>query len=104
MAALFVAASLAVAGCGVDSVVAEFCAELCDCEDCNDAELETCEIKSQRTLDIAENQGCDDDFLDFLDCITSKNDCEDDEFEYSESCYDESDDYYDCRDSVPIDW
>jgi hypothetical protein len=88
---------------GRDSAVVDFCAEVCDCEDCNDAELEECEIRAQRNLDIAEIQGCDADNLDYLDCATRKGDCEDDDYWAGESCMDESEDHYDCRDDRIID-
>ncbi len=91
--------ALSVVGC-TPAIVADYCAEYCDCERCNDTELEECEIRREGRIDYYAIYDCDDLYIEYLECVLDEADCDqdDDWYVHGDDCDHEREDYRDCYD------
>jgi hypothetical protein len=74
-------------GCGTS--VADLCDEMCDCEDCSDADYDECVAQGEEIEEDAEKVGCGDEFADYVDCIVDSASCEDGRFRADTDCMNE---------------
>jgi hypothetical protein len=87
---LMMVGSLWLCGCGAS--IKSFCEDTCDCEGCSDAALEECIEEGEELAAEAEEQGCGDEWDDFLDCGDDSFECEEGNATFDESCEDLLDD------------
>jgi hypothetical protein len=91
-------AAVALAACE-NSAVVSYCKEMCDCEDCNDEDLDACEAKTAGELDAAGEYDCDDEYVALLDCQADDGKCQKVEggrLYAVDGCADEAEEYAEC--------
>ena len=71
-------AAFAAAACGPEEVVVNYCDKKCDCERCRESQIEVCEIRYEGYVDMYSEYECDDEYLDYLDCVRKKGTCDTD--------------------------
>ncbi|MBW2457422.1 MAG: hypothetical protein JRI68_23140 [Deltaproteobacteria bacterium] len=73
---LMLVAGAWLSGCGAS--YADLCEEACDCRgDCSDEELDECIAHGEELEDLANSDGCGDDFDDWVDCMDENFVCDD---------------------------
>lgn len=85
-----------VSGCGTDALVEDSCLILDDCLDYNERELEACGVRGQGLLDQSAIYGCEDSYIEYLECFVDEDDCVDGAVE----CANEYADFADCVDDA----
>lgn len=83
-------------GCGTDALVEDSCLILDDCFNYNERELDECRTRGQGALDEASIYGCEDAYIEALECFVEEDDCNDGALE----CADEYADYAECIDDA----
>jgi hypothetical protein len=83
-------------GCGTDALVEDSCLILEDCFDYNERELEECRARGQGLLDQSAIYGCEDSYIEALECFVDEDDCE----SGAVDCADEYSDYAECVDDA----
>lgn len=74
--ALFTVVFLAaLPGCGPS--ISSMCDDICECEGCSDDELDDCIDEGEDLEREVENEGCEDQFDDYLDCASEELECHD---------------------------
>jgi hypothetical protein len=98
-----VALSLAVLllGCGtLFSGFKEYCEEAVDCADGNSDDEEACMLNIHNDRRVARVYGCEDDYMDYMECMKEDADCESsgryDYWTADGDCADDYEDYVDC--------
>jgi hypothetical protein len=109
---LAASAALSVTTCGT-ALVEDYCDEQCDCIGCSEQEREACSIEREGRIGHYAAYGCEDQYLDYLQCHVDNGRCEEfdggDEFftdcnDAGEcECDDEAEDYRDCEDDASQD-
>ncbi|HSO00083.1 MAG TPA: hypothetical protein VLS89_17440 [Candidatus Nanopelagicales bacterium] len=84
---LLLALGALTSACG--GTAGEYCDLFCDCEGCNDREYDACLVNFEAQIDTAEAYGCDDELVDYEDCVLERADCDGDDFEVDADCFDE---------------
>lgn len=74
---------LATAGCGG---IGSYCNDRSECEGGSEADLEACDLVFTARSDRAELAGCLEKFDEYLDCLSDKSTCEDDQYRAPEEC------------------
>jgi hypothetical protein len=93
------AATLLCAGCG-NGLVSDYCEQRCDCENCNDRELDECEIRYSGNADIADIYDCGEEYDTLLQCRIDHGHCDNDYWTTDNDCDGESQDYDECVDDA----
>jgi hypothetical protein len=88
-------------GCGtLFSGFKEYCADAVDCLDGNEDDEQACLVDIDNTRRIARVYGCEDDYMDYMECMKEDADCESygryDYWTAEGDCEDEQEDYLDC--------
>ena len=88
-------------GCGfLFSGFDEYCEERADCIDANDEDEKACAVDIQNTRRIARVYGCEDDYMDYMECMKEEAECESQgRYDYwtdRGECEDDLDDWLDC--------
>jgi|GEM_PF-3257361 hypothetical protein len=63
-------------GIGCDGGVDSYCAARCDCQGCSQRETEDCLDDVEDSERLAEFDGCDSKFSDYISCYTSEGECQ----------------------------
>ena len=92
---------LSVSGCGsMLSGLNEYCEERADCIDANEEDEKACVVDIRNSQRIARVYGCEDDYVDYIECMKDEADCESQgRYEYwtdRGECEDDLDDWLDC--------
>ena len=72
----------------------------CNCEDCNDRELEECEVNYEGRADIADIFDCSEEWETMIQCRIDEGHCDNDSWVTDEECNGDSEDYSDCVDDA----
>ncbi len=91
----FSGAALVAPGCTPSSQ--GLCDKACDCEDCDAGEHADCVDAFDDLEEDASDEGCDDDYRAFVDCLDQKMECDDDQISL-ERCEDEGEELAECLD------
>ena len=88
-------------GCGfLFSGFDEYCEERADCIDANDEDEKACAVDIQNTRRIARVYGCEDDYMDYMECMKEEAECASQgRYDYwtdRGECEDDLDDWLDC--------
>lgn len=97
----FVLLSFVVFGCGtMFSGFKEYCEERVDCMDGNSDDEEACMLNIHNDRRIARVYGCEDDYMEYMECMKEDADCESygryDYWTADGDCEDDYEDYVDC--------
>jgi hypothetical protein len=89
------------AGCGtLFSGFKEYCEESVDCADGNSDDEQACMLNIHNNRRVARVYGCEDDYMDFMECMKEDAACESyGQYEYwtaDGDCEDDYEDYVDC--------
>lgn len=74
---LTIAASTAAVGCGTSA--SSICSDVCDCEGCSEDEEKDCVDDVEDLQKDAEEEGCEDQVQELLDCYANELECKDSE-------------------------
>jgi hypothetical protein len=88
-------AALSSSGCGGYGT---FCQERIDCEGGNEQDEEACVINREAAEEIADIEGCADDFATFFECVEEQSSCtEENQWTVDDKCADQEEKYNRCR-------
>jgi len=92
---------LMLSGCGtLFSGFNAYCEEKADCMDGNEEDEKACVVDIQNTRRISRVYGCEDDYMDYMECMKEDADCESEgRYDYwtdEGECNDDLEDYLDC--------
>ncbi|MEJ7731038.1 MAG: hypothetical protein WKG00_17710 [Polyangiaceae bacterium] len=93
-ASLVAVLALALAGCGYSA--ADYCQDFCDCNGCNDNELDDCIDNAEDSYDDAVDEGCEDQADEYLSCLGDEAVCRDGNRFDADGCEDEAVDVAKC--------
>lgn len=96
-------AGFAFAACGEEAPStpqAQYCAQVCDCNKCSDAERASCIDDAVGLLDDAKNRDCRDSYDTYFTCVTKDAACEDGAYDDS-ACFNEETDLKNCINPPP---
>jgi hypothetical protein len=96
-----VALGVGLGGAGCGGSIAAICEEMCDCEGCSEDELDECIDEGEDIERLADNEGCEDQFDEFVACTDDEAVCRGDDFE-ADGCEQELDDLDDCVDDPEV--
>lgn len=101
--ALLAAALVAIcaaSGLGCKDYVEDRCELICDCQECNEEQEETCMLETEAALDVADAYECSDQMEAYLDCETEKYRCFEQSYQIGGACRPEQDELFSCMDDT----
>lgn len=87
--------ALGAAGCGPSAT--SLCSDQCDCEGCSEEEEADCVDDVEDAQKDAEDQGCGDQFSDYLSCYSDQFECRDSKVD-ADGCNSEGKSLNNCMD------
>ena len=96
---VLLAAGAEAVGCGTSA--GSICDEVCDCQGCSDADYDDCIDEIEDAEGDAEDEGCEDEFDTYLDCLDEELACRDNDQIDADGCEDEGKELAECM-GTPI--
>jgi hypothetical protein len=96
MGVLALAAAAGWGGTGCGGGYGSFCQDAMDCINGNDADVEACEATLASEEDLAELEGCSDEFDEYFTCVNDEARCRGDDFTPDSLCDREDERLDDC--------
>jgi hypothetical protein len=97
LSATLLGAGALVLGPGCGSSASSLCSDICDCTGCSDSEMDDCVDDVEDAEKEAGDEGCEDQYDDFISCFAEELECRDGEID-ADGCESEATSLAKCLD------